>query len=323
MYEMMQSGALLNGAGPTGIGFAGLFGLILMAATSPKHAPAGPAIPAAAGTSGRWSFMKSDDVNIVALPFAIGAIGFGLAGFIHGDFWLQWQLVPESLPARFPLALLSSALVAAGGAMLLWRPLALWGALLLTGFYGLWAVAVHAARLLAHPLNAGVWLAFTEVVTFAIGGAVLALLLTGGGRPAASRAARIVFGGCAFVFGLCHFIYLDITAGMVPAWMPARHFLAALTGAAHIAAGVSIASGLLSRLAATLFTAMVASFALLVHVPRVFGDPASHMEWAMLFIAVSLAGAAWILRTAIAADEGPGGGSELGWVKARGSPAAQ
>ncbi|MBX3560354.1 MAG: hypothetical protein KF780_00930 [Sphingomonas sp.] len=262
-------------------------------------------------------------MTFIALPFAIGAIGFGLAGFLHGDFWLQWQLVPESLPARAPLALFSNALLVAGGAMLLWRPLALWGALLLAGSYGLWAIVVHAARLAAHPLNAGVWLAFTEVVTFAVGGAVLALLLTGGARPVAMRAARIVFAGCAFVFGLCHFVYLDITAGMVPAWMPGRHFLAALTGAAHIAAAASLASGVLSRLAAALFTAMVASFALLVHIPRVIGDPASHMEWAMLFIAVSLAGAAWILRTGIAAHAGPGEGSKLSWIRARRSAPAR
>lgn len=299
MYEGMQNVALVQGAGPTGIGFIGLLGLILVTAMSPRE----PERPAS-GPSVRGNAMNIDRMTLIALPFAIGAIGFGLAGLIHGNFWVQWQLVPESLPGRVMLAQIGNALLIVGGALLLWRPPALWAAILLAGFYGFWAVAIHAPRLAAHPANVGVWLGFAEIVAFAIGGAVLALLLTERWRPMAMRAATILFGGCALVFGVAHFVYLDITASMVPAWMPARHFLAGLTGIAHLAAAASIASGVLARLAATLMTAMVASFALLVHVPRVIASPGDHMEWSMLCIAITLAGACWIMRAGLTAQMG-------------------
>lgn len=295
MYEGMQNAALVQGAGPTGIGFVGLLGLILVAAILPRESERPDSGPSAIGNA-----MKLDKMTLTALPFALGAIGFGLTGLVHGNFWVQWQLVPASLPGRTMLALIGNLLLIAGGAMLLWRPLALWGAILLGGFYGLWAIIVHITRLAGHPGNVGVWLGFAEIVAFAIGGAVLALLLAERWRPVAMRAAAILFGGCALVFGIAHFVYLDITASMVPAWMPARHFLAALTGFAHLAAAVSIASGVLARLAATLMTAMVASFALLVHIPRVIGSSGDHMEWSMLCIAITLAGACWIVRAGLA-----------------------
>jgi uncharacterized membrane protein len=309
MYEMIQPTMIGQGAGPTGMGFAGLFGLLVMTAITPNSTPPGQASDVSAGLSGRWESMKADDLSLVALPLAIGAIGFGLLGFIHAEFWLQWQLVYEALPMRGSLAFIGNALLILAGVMLGWRRTAMPGAALLAGFYGLWAVAVHAQRLAGHPLNAGVWLAFTEVLAFAIGGALLSLLLADRLRLAAIRCARIAFGGCAVLFGICHFVYLDITAGMVPAWLPARHLFAGLTGVAHIAAGISLLSGVRARLAATLFTVMIIAFAVLVHIPRVAGNPTSHMEWAMLFIAVSLAGAAWILRAAVVAEETRDAGS--------------
>jgi hypothetical protein len=52
------------------------------------------------------------------------------------------------------------------------------------------------------------------------------------------------------------------------------------------------------RLAATLLAVMYGGFALILHLPRVVAAPEARIEWTMLFIAVSLAGAAWAVRPA-------------------------
>jgi len=49
-------------------------------------------------------------------------------------------------------------------------------------------------------------------------------------------------------------------------------------------------------LGAAVLAAMMALFALLVHVPRVFESPGDQLEWIMLGVALSLSGAAWLVR---------------------------
>jgi uncharacterized membrane protein YphA (DoxX/SURF4 family) len=97
---------------------------------------------------------------------------------------------------------------------------------------------------------------------------------------------------CALEFALCHFVYVDVTASMVPGWLPARAGWAYATGVAHAAAGVALITGLRVRLAATLEAAMCAAFVLLVHLPRVAAAPADHGEWTSLVTAFAIAAAA-------------------------------
>ena len=116
-------------------------------------------------------------------------------------------------------------------------------------------------------------------------------------RKTLSRIARIVAGLSACVFGFAHFNYIDFTASMVPAWIPPNGvFWAWATGAGHLAAGLSLVSGIRARLAATLLAGMMASFVVLLHLPRVVAAPDQHVEWIMLGVSSMLAGAAWLLR---------------------------
>jgi len=55
-------------------------------------------------------------------------------------------------------------------------------------------------------------------------------------------------------------------------------------------------SGVQARLAATLTAAMMATFVVLLHLPRVIGSPTSQFEWTMLAVASSLTGAALLVR---------------------------
>jgi uncharacterized membrane protein YphA (DoxX/SURF4 family) len=232
-----------------------------------------------------------DKIERDALPYALGAIGLGIASLIAHDFAFQWQPVPAILPAREMLALVSGALLVAGGLTAAW-PRAGLARLILPVFYLLWVIALHLPVVAATP-NIGKLLGVAEILALAAGGSVLA----GNRAPKwLSPAARIAFGLSALVFGLSHFVYAKETASFVPAWIPMPLFWAYATGAGHAAAGLAILSGVKARLAATALAAMCGSFVLLLHVPRVLADPASRFEWTMLSVALSIAGAALLIR---------------------------
>ncbi|MGQ0659502.1 DoxX family membrane protein [Sphingosinicella sp.] len=238
--------------------------------------------------------MRADGVIL-----AIGTIGYGLVCLAFGDFGLQWQPVPDWVPGRTPLAYANGALLAAAGALLLWPRSSLWAARFLAFYLLLWVLVLKLPKLVAAPASVAAWLGPAEILSIAAGAVTLALLLDRTPAERGIRIARYAYGVCPIIFGLSHFVYADFTANMVPAWIPAPLFWAWATGIGHFAAGLAILSGVLARLGATLLAAMMVSFALLLHLPRVLADPASHIEWTMLAVATMLTGAAWLVRAGI------------------------
>jgi len=236
-------------------------------------------------------------MNRNAILYAFGAILLGAVGIYFHDFAMQWQPVPAGVPWRTPLAYLSGMLLIAGGAAILLRKGEHFGALLLAAFYGLWVVALHLPNAIASYAHIGAWNAPAEFTFMTMGG--VALFATGAGamRGTLLKIARILAGASAIVFGCAHFNYIDFTAGMVPKWIPPNGvFWAWATGAGHLAAGIALVSGFQARLAGTLLAAMMASFVVLLHIPRVFAAPDQHMEWIMLAVSSGLTGAAWLVR---------------------------
>ncbi|MEO8669776.1 MAG: hypothetical protein ABI411_00600 [Tahibacter sp.] len=231
----------------------------------------------------------------LSIYYALGAIALGVVGLCFHDFALQWQPVPKGMPARDLLSIVSGlVLVFLGGAILVRRALAP-ASFALGSFYALWVVGLHLPRIVAAPDSLVTWLGAAEIAALVAGGGML-YFVERGGPVVARRPLAVLFGASALVFGLSHFVYAQFTAGMVPGWISAPLFWAYATGCGHCLAGISIASGVLARVAATAMAAMCAGFALLLHVPRVLADPGNHAEWTMLCIAVSIGGAAWIMR---------------------------
>src|SRR5262249_49944055 len=113
------------------------------------------------------------------------------------------------------------------------------------------------------------------------------------------RVVQALFGLCAIAFGAAHFLYLAFTASMIPAFIPFHLFFAAFTGAGHLAAGLSIISGILARLGSVLLPLMFGCFVVLLHIPRVLADPANRIEWTMLCHATALTGAALLIASSI------------------------
>jgi uncharacterized membrane protein len=225
--------------------------------------------------------------------YGLGAVGLGVLGLVVGDFALQWQPVPKGIAFRTELAWLSAALLIVGGLATIWRRTSVLGSLGLGAMYGVWVVVLHLPVALADASQVGSWNAVAEALALSLGGLVGWAATA---RPDLAPIGRRLFGLCPVIFGLAHFGYAKFTASMVPAWLPAPLFWAYFTGAAHMAGGLALIAGVQTRLAATLLAAMYGSFALLLHLPRVIAAPDSRIEWTMLLIAVSLAGAAWMVR---------------------------
>jgi uncharacterized membrane protein YphA (DoxX/SURF4 family) len=239
--------------------------------------------------------MRADrSLDLDALPYALGALGLGALALVYRDFALQWQPVPKGVQMREALAIVSGLLLVTGAGAAVWRDRRSprW---LLGGLYALWVLLLHVPAVAAKP-DVGTLLGLAEILSLALAGLLLAAR-----APGSAWLVRL-YGLCPIVFGISHFNYADFTAMMVPAWIPPNGlFWAYATGAAHLAAGLAILSGIQARLAATLLAAMCGLFVVLLHAPRVAAAPASRIEWTMIFVALSIAGGAWIVRRSLSA----------------------
>jgi uncharacterized membrane protein YphA (DoxX/SURF4 family) len=233
-------------------------------------------------------------MNKNALVYALAAVLLGAVGIWFHDFAMQWQGVPRSIPAM-PWAYVSGAILIAGGALILARREKA-GALVLACFYGLWVVAFHVPATLMNAIGSiGAWNAPAES-GFVTAGALALLAAHSGARDSLALAARLLAGASAVVFGFAHFNYIDFTASMVPAWIPFKAFWAWATGAGHLLTGLALLTGFRARLAAGCEAAMMGSFVVLLHLPRVIAAPDQHAEWIMLAMSSALTGAALLVR---------------------------
>jgi uncharacterized membrane protein YphA (DoxX/SURF4 family) len=224
--------------------------------------------------------------------FAAGVVGLGLLSLFSGDFALNWQPVPNWLPARDILARISGLLLCCGGIGMLLTRLAIPSALTMAIYWLLSALLIHAPRAFQHPLDVGSWLGCAENLLVACGAWIIFRSLTA--FPLESlTAARVVASIAYIILGVSHFRYFAITAGMVPPWIPGHPFFAGLTGAGHLAAGIALLAGVIPRLAGRLEAAMITSFVLLLHLPGALQQPGSRLQWTMVFIASAMAASAW------------------------------
>ena len=191
------------------------------------------------------------------------------------------------------------------GAAVVWRRTLAWGAAALTAYFALIVVILMNGRvLLAHYAEYGPYESGAIELAITAGGLIV---YAASARIDAALAARLTrlgqlaFGVCALIFGGAHFVYMNLTAPLVPKWLPpTQEFWAYATGVAHIAAGIAILTGVQARLAAILLTVMFASFTPLVHVPMLVADPSSHWIWNENAVNLALTGAAWVVADSLA-----------------------
>jgi uncharacterized membrane protein len=249
---------------------------------------------------------------VAALAAAL--IALGILGLGTGDFAMVWQPVPSWLPAREALAYAFGAASLAAGLGLLWRRTAVPASAIALGYFFLWWLLLRVPAFILSPLDAAGGLGENSV---ALSGALAlyAALRAPGGKldflhgRAGVRLARILLGLGLIGCGEAHFRFLEATAAFVPAWIPGHLGWAIATGSGFLAAAAAILLSARARLAATLVTAMMAAFTLLIWLLDVARAPADRFHWTGLAVSSTLTASAWVVAETY---------RDTGWVAFRG-----
>ena len=238
-----------------------------------------------------------------ARVFGLGIIALALVCLAFGDFD-SGQSMPGDFPGRTALAYTAALFMLCAGAALEWRRTVTWGAAALAVYFALVVVVLMDGRVVvANYSEYGTYSSVAAQVAIAAGALIV---YAANARIDASAAARltrlaqVLFGICAVLFGGAHFFYMNLTAPLVPGWLPpSGEFWGYATGIAHIAAGLAILTGVQARLAAILLTIMYASFTPLVHLPMAVANPSSHFVWSENALNIILAGVAWVVADSL------------------------
>lgn len=238
-------------------------------------------------------------VELGRFIFGASMVLAGVLSAAFDDFALVAREVPKTMPGHDALVWVSAAILLAGGLALLVPRTARIAAFALTILLLLFTLALHVRPVVMHPLVEGSWFAFGETLALVCGAWLVFSMQPA--RPGGAlaklghvRAGQIVFGLCLIPFGLSHMFYMNLTAPLIPSYLPFHVPLAYATGAFHIAAGLGILFGVLPFLAATLETAMVALFTLLIWVPAVLGAP-KPFDWTEFCASLAITGATWLV----------------------------
>jgi uncharacterized membrane protein len=164
----------------------------------------------------------------------------------------------------------------------------------------------HIPVLVTHLHNPNPWTVVFEILAMSGGAWVLAGSLPKNGQNSPWRdsalarmadAGSFLIGISLLVFAVQHFMYARFVATLIPAWIPARLFWAYFTGAAFVAAAISIAIKKKVRLAGTLLGTMFLLWVVLLHAPRVAAAPRNGAEVTSLFVALAMSGVGFALAS--------------------------
>jgi uncharacterized membrane protein YphA (DoxX/SURF4 family) len=273
---------------------------------APKRGPKGP----------EWSRSVFEAGRAV---FGLAMVGFGLVSLTQRAFLTSLQPVPEAMPGYGILAVLTGLVLSAAGLTITVSRGERIGALSVAVVFSGCIAFLHVPSAFTQPelLRSPWWIRTFESVSLVAGAMTLAGVGSTPTRYDWVRGGRIAFGISIPVFGVLHLVYAENVASLVPPWYPWPLFWAYATGVAQIAGGLAIAWNVWSRLAAILAGSMYLGWALTLHAPRVWcrgvGPCPSFdlsavtqpmiAEVTSLFVAVGMAGAAWLVAGGVDAPD--------------------
>lgn len=235
--------------------------------------------------------------------YGLGVMALGVLCLVFREFD-PGQSVPKGFPGYAVLACVAGAFMVVAGAAVEWRRSAAWGAAALTAYYTLFVVILMNGRLLlAHCAEYGTYEGLSMQVAIAAGGLIVFGANANIDVALATRLTRLgqlAIGACSLVWGGAHFVYMNLTAPLVPKWLPpTQEFWGYATGTCFIAAGISILTGVQARLAAILLTAMIAVLGLLANDRILLTDRSSHWNWTESALNLTLTGVAWVVADSL------------------------
>jgi len=244
--------------------------------------------------------------------FAVTMIAIAVMPVFGGTFAPIWQPVPATVPLRHLLAFLCLVVpLAAGLGLLMKRRGAEPPALLLFLYLAAWAIAFKAPVIVRHPLVevayqscgenavqiAGAWILYIWLANET--GAARIGFLTG---DRALRLARLLCGLAYIAFGFSHFAYLNLTAPLVPKWLPGPVFWAYLTGTVYLVSGVTLVTSFAARLGALLAAVQITLITLLVWGPYVLAGHISADNWQETVVSWAITAGAWVVAASFGAS---------------------
>jgi uncharacterized membrane protein len=237
------------------------------------------------------------------VAFAAGLIGLGILSLVYGNSSEIWQPIPKTLEGRLLIIYLCGAIEIATGLGLL-RSSATLACRVLLPFLLLWLISLKLPPVLRAPQVAGNWESFAETAVLAAGAWCLFAAHAGAWEKrhlgfavgkSGVAAGRLLLIAALPMIGVSHFVYHDLTASLVPAWLGFPLGWTYLTGAASIAAAAGMLLAICPRLASSLEAAMLWIFTLLVWVPRIASGHPDQGTWSELLLSWTIASGAWLV----------------------------
>jgi uncharacterized membrane protein len=240
------------------------------------------------------------------LLFGVAITALGVEHFVCARFQGDVLPVIPWMPAHPPLGYATGGALVAAGLAIAWEVRPRLAAIPLGALLLGCALVFQLPLAVEHPFDLGIRTAVFELLSLCGGAWTLAANLAPvRPRPEGAfralepvlRSGRYLFAVSAVVFGISHFLIPRFIASLIPPWFPGALFWAYFTGLAFIAAGVSIATRWMDRLAATLLGSMFLLWALFLHAPRLMQAAHSHDpdEWSSALIALGMCGASWLM----------------------------
>jgi uncharacterized membrane protein len=236
--------------------------------------------------------------------FAATLVILGIMGLVSGDFAAIWDSVPKAWPARNVLAYLCDFICVACGIGLFFRRAAGIAARLLLIYLFFWLLLIKGRYIVLAPLVEGPYQSAGETAVFVAAAWVLYtwfaddwdrrhVQFVAGDKGL--RIARVLYGLALIAFGFSHFAYLELTAPLVPNWLPAHVFWAYFTGTTYLVAGAAMIIGVFARLAAVLSLAQIGLMTLLVWAPILAAGQVSEQHWVETVVSCALTAGAWVV----------------------------
>jgi uncharacterized membrane protein len=243
-------------------------------------------------------------VSVGHAVFAATLIALGILGLIQGDFAPIWDGVPKDFATRDALAYLCASVSLICGVGILWRQAAATAARVLFAYLLLWMVLFKVPYIARAPMVEVYYQSCGETAVLAAGAWVLYAWLAAawdkrqlgvatGERGV--RGARILYGLALIAFGLSHLAYINMTAPLVPGWLPYHVAWAYFTGCTYLAAAAAVLIGVYPRLGAALAALQMGLFTLLVWVPLAAERLITPDQRGELAVSWALTAAAWVI----------------------------
>ena len=242
------------------------------------------------------------------LVFAATMIAIGIMGLVSGGFAPIWGVVPNTLPHRELLAYLCTSVSLATGIAMFAKRIASQAALVLLIYLIIWTALFKFPFILHAPLVEGSYQTCGENVVLIAGSWALYASLasnreTGLARFMASegglRICYALYGLALIAFGFSHFVYLNLTAPLVPQWLGAPVFWAYLTGCLYLVSGLAILTRIALRSGATLAAVEITAITFLVWGTMVAQGHMSTFNWEESVVSWALTAAAWVVATSL------------------------